>query len=199
MSSITGCPCFRGLCHTTQTTYFDLYQLHSVTSDADVDAALDPTTGCLAYMLEAKAAGLIKHIGFSAHDEDVAVRLIEEAPAGALETVMFPLNYFAWQHGLGAKLVAAAAKKNMGIIALKAMARGRLTTEDVAAGTAKCVMDLSNELEGGKVADAAEIVHVPQSLLTADGSDPYKYNAAVLQDKVSGCWCGTGQAAATAI
>ena len=57
-----------------QTDHFDLYQMHAMTTEADLTQALGPG-GCLEAFKEAKAAGKIKHIGFSAHNESIAVKL----------------------------------------------------------------------------------------------------------------------------
>ena len=68
---------------------------------------------------KAKADGVIKHIGFSAHDEVQALRLIE---TGEFETVLFPLNFMAHRTGgFGTDLLAAAISRGMGILGLKAV------------------------------------------------------------------------------
>jgi hypothetical protein len=58
-----------------QTTYFDLYQLHSMTSEEDVDTAMGQG-GAIEVLRDAKKEGKVKAIGFSAHDEEQALRLI---------------------------------------------------------------------------------------------------------------------------
>jgi predicted aldo/keto reductase-like oxidoreductase len=52
-----------------RTDHLDLYQMHSVTTKEDVDQILAPG-GCLELFKQKKAEGVIKHIGFSAHDEE---------------------------------------------------------------------------------------------------------------------------------
>jgi aryl-alcohol dehydrogenase-like predicted oxidoreductase len=109
------------------TTYFDLYQLHSITTKEDVDTALGEG-GALEVLKKAKAEGKIKAIGFSAHDEDQALRLIE---TGEFDTVLFPINFLAWTTGgVGERLVKEATKAGMGILGIKSMARCRITSED---------------------------------------------------------------------
>jgi len=111
-----------------RTDHFDLYQLHSITSAQDVDQVLAPG-GALEALQDAKKAGKIKHIGFSAHSEEQALRLIA---TGEFETVMFPINLFACHIGnVGSKVLKAAAEQGMGIIAIKALARCRLKPDDV--------------------------------------------------------------------
>lgn len=47
-------------------------------------------------MKEARSKGKVRAIGFSAHDEAAALRLIR---TDEFDTVMFPLNYFS--HSVG--------------------------------------------------------------------------------------------------
>lgn len=145
-----------------QTDYLDLYQCHSVTTKEDVDAILAPG-GALEAMKELKASNKIRHIGFSAHNEGQALRLIA---TGEFETVMFPLNYISYTRcGVGKQLLEAAKQHNVGVIALKAMARGRLKPVNEAEPTF-VAMDLSDELGGGVKGDPSAIKHVPQEILS---------------------------------
>ncbi|MFW6387029.1 MAG: aldo/keto reductase, partial [Bacillota bacterium] len=58
-----------------RTDYFDIYQLHEVTTDEDVEKALAPG-GALEAIDEAKRKGLLRFAGFSAHTEKAALALI---------------------------------------------------------------------------------------------------------------------------
>ena len=49
-----------------QTEYFDFYLFHNV-YEKNIDLYLDPQYGIMDYLLKQKAAGRIKHLGFSAH------------------------------------------------------------------------------------------------------------------------------------
>ena len=112
-----------------QTDYFDLFQLHAMTTEEDFEQAMG-TGGALEAVKEAKAAGKVRNIGFSAHDETTAVRLIE---TGEFDTVMFPFNFISFNMaGVGHKVLEAANKQNMGIIAIKCLARCRLTPDQAA-------------------------------------------------------------------
>ena len=107
-----------------QTDHLDLYQFHSISTERDVDEILQKG-GAMETFQKAKAEGKIKAIGFSAHSEEMAVRMIE---TGLVDTVMFPINFVAYHYGGIGKLVLEAAIQNqVGVIALKAGARGRLT------------------------------------------------------------------------
>lgn len=105
-----------------RTGYFDLYQHHAVTSLEDVDVILGKG-GAMETFLEAKEEGKIKYIGFSAHSVEAATALMVEFD---FDTIMFPFNMTTWHTGnFGPQVLDMALRKNMGIIALKAMAKGK--------------------------------------------------------------------------
>ncbi len=104
-----------------RTDRFDLYQHHAVISIEDVDTILGPG-GAMETFLEAKQEGKIRFIGFSAHSEEAAMALMERFD---FDTILFPFNYATWNAGnFGPRVMARAKEKNMGILALKAMAKG---------------------------------------------------------------------------
>jgi predicted aldo/keto reductase-like oxidoreductase len=103
-----------------ETDYFDLYQLHEVTDEDALNKALD-SGGALEAIIEAKKEGLIKNIGFSAHKEWAALKLIESFD---FDTVMFPINWNYWfNYDQGPQVIKKAREKDMGIIAIKALAQ----------------------------------------------------------------------------
>eukprot|EP00804_Cyclotella_cryptica_P030629 CCRYP_015686-RA/>CCRYP_015686-RA protein AED:0.02 eAED:0.02 QI:88/1/1/1/0/0/2/1281/385 len=108
------------------TDHLDLYQFHSISTEQDVDTILGEG-GAMETFQKAKSEGVIRAIGFSAHSEPMAVRMIE---SGLVDTCMFPINFIAYHYGgVGQKVLDAAIQNNVGVIALKSGARGRLTSE----------------------------------------------------------------------
>jgi predicted aldo/keto reductase-like oxidoreductase len=104
-----------------RTDHFDLYQHHAVTSLDDVRTIFGPD-GAMEAFLEARKAGKVRHLGFSAHSVEAALALME---GFAFDTVLFPFNYRSWHAGdFGPKVAAEAHRRGMGLLALKAMARG---------------------------------------------------------------------------
>ncbi len=104
-----------------RTDHFDLYQLHAVTSLADVKTILGPG-GALETFKEAQKEGKIRFIGFSAHSVEAALALMNGFD---FDSIMFPFNFATWNVGnFGPQVLELARKKKMGIIALKAMAKG---------------------------------------------------------------------------
>jgi aryl-alcohol dehydrogenase-like predicted oxidoreductase len=104
-----------------RTDHFDLYQFHAMTTMADVDKILGPG-GAMETFLEAKKEGKIRFIGFSAHSVEAAMALMDRFE---FDTILFPTNFATWNAGkFGPQVLALAQEKRMGILALKAMAKG---------------------------------------------------------------------------
>ncbi|MGM0419752.1 MAG: aldo/keto reductase [Bacillota bacterium] len=105
-----------------RTDFLDIYQLHEVTDEEALDKALAPG-GALEAIQEAQDEGLVKYIGFSAHSEWAALKLMD---AYNFDTVMFPVNWNYWfKEDQGKKVIAKARKTEKGIIAIKALAQRR--------------------------------------------------------------------------
>jgi predicted aldo/keto reductase-like oxidoreductase len=70
----------------------------------------------------ARKAGQVRFLGFSAHSVEAALALIGRYD---FDTILFPTSFRTWHAGnFGPQVLAAAQAKQMGILALKAMARG---------------------------------------------------------------------------
>jgi aryl-alcohol dehydrogenase-like predicted oxidoreductase len=106
-----------------KTDYFDLYQLHAVTTKQDVDTILGPG-GTLEIFLKAQKAGKIKYIGLSAHSEEAALTLLD---AFQFDSILFPLNWATWYGGdFGKKVVPAAQQRGAALIALKSLSKRKI-------------------------------------------------------------------------
>ncbi|MEM7576199.1 MAG: aldo/keto reductase, partial [Planctomycetota bacterium] len=118
-----------------RTDHFDIYQLHSMTTSEDVDTAIAPG-GALEAIEAARDAGKVRAIGFSAHNEDAALRLIE---TGRFQTMLYPLNFTMFDAGVfGPRALDAANARGLDVLALKAMARGTLNVAYEDRPFAKC-------------------------------------------------------------
>jgi len=111
----------RELLHSLQTLhtdYFDVYQLHAIASQADVEQAF-AAGGAMETILWAKKEGLIRNIGFSAHDEDAALAALDRHD---LATVLFPMNWaLAMVRGWGDRIAALAKERGVGLLAIKTL------------------------------------------------------------------------------
>ncbi len=103
-----------------RTDHFDLYQLHAVTTLEDVETIF-AKGGAMETFIEARKTGKIRFIGFSAHSVEAAMALMDRFD---FDTLLFPINFATWYAGnFGPQVLARAKEKEMGILALKAMAR----------------------------------------------------------------------------
>ena len=106
-----------------KTDYFDLYQLHAVTTKEDVDSILGPS-GALETILKAREDGIIRYIGFSAHSEEAALTLLG---AFSFDSILFPLNSYTWHAGnFGKKVLKQANERQIPLLALKSLAKRKI-------------------------------------------------------------------------
>jgi aryl-alcohol dehydrogenase-like predicted oxidoreductase len=104
-----------------RTDHFDLYQFHAVTTPEEVKTIFAPG-GAMEAFLEARKEGRIRYIGFSAHSVEAAMEMMDRFD---FDTILFPVNFATWHAGnFGPQVLARAQEKKMGILALKAMAKG---------------------------------------------------------------------------
>jgi predicted aldo/keto reductase-like oxidoreductase len=103
---------------TLRTDYVDIYQFHNP------PFCPKPGDGSGLYeeMQEAKAKGLIRHIGLSNHRIKVAFEAVE---SGLYETIQYPFNYLATPEEV--RLVHLCKERGVGFIAMKAMSGGLIT------------------------------------------------------------------------
>jgi aryl-alcohol dehydrogenase-like predicted oxidoreductase len=103
-----------------KTDYFDLYQLHSITTVEEVDRVFAPG-GAMEVITTARDKGIIKHIGFSAHSVEAALHAMELFD---FESALFPINFVTMFNGhFGPQIIKRAQEKGVARLALKAMAR----------------------------------------------------------------------------
>lgn len=102
-----------------RTDHVDLYQLHGLTSVADVEKVFAPG-GAMETFLQAKKDGKVRFIGFSAHSAEAAEEALERY---SFDSVLFPFNFVCWHHGFGPKTLELAKSKGAGRLALKSMAK----------------------------------------------------------------------------
>jgi len=104
-----------------RTDHFDLYQLHAIIDvKKDVDAAF-AKGGAMETILEAKKAGVIRHIGFTAHTAEAALAALDRFE---FDSIMFPLNFASIMKGnFGQDILDTAKKKNCTRITIKSFCR----------------------------------------------------------------------------
>ncbi|MCK4751713.1 MAG: aldo/keto reductase, partial [Bacteroidales bacterium] len=106
-----------------KTDHFDLYQFHAMSKMEDVDKVFG-SDGAMETFLRARQEGKIRHIGFSAHNEEVALKMMD---LFEFDAILYPINCACWKNGnFGPRVYETAKQKNVGILALKAVARTRV-------------------------------------------------------------------------
>jgi aryl-alcohol dehydrogenase-like predicted oxidoreductase len=114
--------------HRLRTNRLDLYQLHGLMKmKEDVDVAFGKG-GAMEVLVEAKKAGVVGRLGFSAHTEEAALAAMDRYD---FDSILFPVNFACWLgNGFGPKVVEAAKKKGLAVLALKMLARQRWPKDD---------------------------------------------------------------------
>jgi aryl-alcohol dehydrogenase-like predicted oxidoreductase len=107
-----------------QTDHFDLYQLHAITKVEDVERAF-ARGGAMETILDAKQAGKIRYVGFSAHSEEAAHAAMDRYD---FDSVLFPFSAPTWIKGrFGPSVHRRATEARRAVLALKAMAYQKRT------------------------------------------------------------------------
>ena len=101
-----------------RTDYIDLYQIHNPT--VQQLEQVNAPGGALEALMEAKAAGKVRHLGITAHVPEVFRKALE---LDWVETVMFPYNIVESQ---GTEMMERAREKNVGFINMKSLAGGAI-------------------------------------------------------------------------
>jgi aryl-alcohol dehydrogenase-like predicted oxidoreductase len=106
---------------------FDLYQLHAITSYDDLDAVTAPG-GALEALVEAKQAGLIRHIGITGHGVNAPAIYLEALRRYDFDSVTFPLNFVQAGNSNyyrdAEELIHQCQAKDVGLMVIKSVAIG---------------------------------------------------------------------------
>jgi aryl-alcohol dehydrogenase-like predicted oxidoreductase len=112
-----------------QTDYIDLVQHHEILRYEDPHRIFDDE-GANAALIEARAAGKLRYIGFTGHkDPRIHLYMLEVAREYGFEfdTVQMPLNVMDAHYRSFEKLVLPElVKQNTGVLAMKTMANGAI-------------------------------------------------------------------------
>jgi len=103
-----------------RTDYIDIYQLHQVTKESEWKEIAGPN-GAMEAILKARDEGKVRHIGFTSHNLNVAIKI---AKTGRFATVQFPFNFI--ESDPEKELFPLAREIGMGILAMKPFGGGAL-------------------------------------------------------------------------
>ncbi len=116
-----------------RTDRLDLWQLHSIRSPEDVDAACAPD-GALPYILSQRAAGVVRLAGVTGHVNPAAhLRALEWWDRGLRFDVMqMPINPIdAHQLSFQLQVLPELVRRGIGVLAMKTSASGALLAQGV--------------------------------------------------------------------
>lgn len=103
---------------TLETDYFDVYQLHAMTTQEDLEGVFAPG-GAMETLLWAKKEGLIRNIGITTHSEDIVLKALDQYD---FDTVLFPMQWaLGLQRGWGDRIAARTKEKDIGLLAMKTL------------------------------------------------------------------------------
>jgi hypothetical protein len=107
-----------------QTDHIDLWQLHDIGIQANVDAVF-AKGGAMEALLEMKEQKVVRHLGMTGHYRpDALMECIHRYP---FDTILMAINAADPHHySFAADLLPLAVEKQMGIIGMKIPGRGRL-------------------------------------------------------------------------
>jgi len=110
-----------------QVEQFDLYQIHAITSQEDLDAVF-AKGGVIDTMIKAKEEGLTRYLGITGHGMQTPRLFLQALKRFDFDTVMFPLNYGLMGQETYRKdalaLIEECNKKDIGRMIIKSVAKG---------------------------------------------------------------------------
>jgi predicted aldo/keto reductase-like oxidoreductase len=148
--------------------YIDLYQFHGVSDFNSLDMVLD-SKGPMDVVEKAKEKGLVKHIGITSHQIDVAKKAVT---SGRFETIMFPFNFVTSE--AADELLPLAREHDVGFIVMKPLAGGMIDNARIAFKYLFQFPDIVTIAGIEKVPEIEEIVQILES--------PHKMSAAELKE-----------------
>ncbi len=110
-----------------QVEYFDLYQLHAVSTMEKLDQVTQPG-GALEAALEAREQGLTRFIGITGHGMEAPSVFLEALRRFDFDTVLFPLNFVLYAHPDfrydADELLRQCRERDIGVMIIKSIAKG---------------------------------------------------------------------------
>ena len=105
--------------------YFDFYLFHNV-CEMNIDAYLDKKNGIYEYLMKQKAAGRIRHLGFSAHGNLDVMKRFLDAYGKDMEFCQIPLNFLYWTFQGAKEKVELLKEWNIPVWVMEPLRGGKL-------------------------------------------------------------------------
>lgn len=105
--------------------YFDFYLFHNV-CEMNIDAYLDEKYGIYEYLMKQKAAGRIRHLGFSAHGNLDVMKRFLDAYGKDIEFCQIQLNFLDWTFQGAKEKVELLKEWNIPVWVMEPLRGGKL-------------------------------------------------------------------------
>ena len=105
--------------------YFDFYLFHNV-CEMNIDAYLDKKYGIYEYLMKQKAAGRIRHLGFSAHGNLDVMKRFLDAYGKDMEFCQIQLNFLDWTFQGAKEKVELLKEWNIPVWVMEPLRGGKL-------------------------------------------------------------------------
>lgn len=105
--------------------YFDFYLFHNV-CEMNIDAYLDEKYGIYEYLMKQKAAGRIRHLGFSAHGNLDVMKRFLDAYGKDMEFCQIRLNFLDWTFQGAKEKVELLKEWNIPVWVMEPLRGGKL-------------------------------------------------------------------------
>lgn len=105
--------------------HFDFYLFHNV-CEKNIDEYLNPAHGILDYLLAQKAAGRIRHLGFSAHGDLPCLTRFLDAYGEHMEFCQLQINYLDWEFQNARAKVELLAERGIPVWVMEPVRGGKL-------------------------------------------------------------------------
>lgn len=105
-----------------RTDFIDLFQFHNIANAERYSKVMAPG-GAYEFALEARAAGQIRHIGFSSHGAAIALEMVR---SGRFESIQYPFNLIG--DAPAGETFPEAVRRGMGVIVMKPFGGGAISS-----------------------------------------------------------------------
>jgi aryl-alcohol dehydrogenase-like predicted oxidoreductase len=109
-----------------QVEQFDLYQIHAITTQEELDAALRKG-GVIETLMKAREEGITRYLGITGHGMQSPALFLQAIQRFDFDTIMFPLNYALFaqdEYRMGAlELLRECKARRIGTMIIKSVAR----------------------------------------------------------------------------
>lgn len=111
-----------------QVDHFDLYQIHAITTEEELQQVLRPG-GAVEALVEARDQGLTRWLGITGHGPEIPAIMLQALEQFPFDTVLFPINFIQYTQQTyriqSEQLLNVCRERQVGTMIIKAIAKGK--------------------------------------------------------------------------